>query len=142
MKRKFLLLCAIGMMAVSFASCGLGSNKTHEHTVEHAEAKAATCSEAGNIEHWYCTGCDDVWSDEALTQKISKDDTAIATLAHNVAHVEAVEPGCHYTGNVEYWHCSNCDVAWTDEEQTQVIDLTSVVLPATGSNLLVHMEAV
>ncbi len=165
MKRKFLLLCAIGMMAVSFASCGLGGNKTHEHTVEHAEAKAATCAEAGNIEYWYCTDCDDVWSDEALTQKISKDETAIEALAHeytnpcdahcancgeltnddaahNIAHVEAVEPGCHYAGNVEYWYCTDCGSAWTDDELTQVTNIKSVILPATGSDLLVHMDAV
>ena len=30
----------------------------------HVEAKAATCTEMGNIEYWYCADCGQAWLDE------------------------------------------------------------------------------
>lgn len=36
--------------------------------VTHIEAMEATCLEEGNIEHWICYECQQVWADEALTQ--------------------------------------------------------------------------
>ena len=37
-----------------------------------------------------------------------------------VVHMDAVEPGCHYNGNVEYWVCYECESFWTDEALTQI----------------------
>ena len=34
----------------------------------HVSAKDATTTENGNIEYWYCNGCETVWQDQALTQ--------------------------------------------------------------------------
>ena len=34
------------------------------HNVIHVEAKAPTCTENGNIEHWYCADCGQAWLDE------------------------------------------------------------------------------
>ena len=36
-------------------------------TIKHVEAKAPTCTELGNIEHWYCEACGQAWLDEACT---------------------------------------------------------------------------
>ena len=47
------------------------------HSLEHTEAKAATCTEDGNIEYWHCTICDRYFSDEALTEETTEDDTVI-----------------------------------------------------------------
>ena len=38
------------------------------HVVEHVEAKAATATETGNIEYWYCKDCGYAWLDEACTK--------------------------------------------------------------------------
>lgn len=50
----------------------------HIHNAVKVEAKAATDTEDGNIEYWYCAGCDKYFSDAALTKEISKEDTIIA----------------------------------------------------------------
>lgn len=42
----------------------------HEHTIEKIEAKAATCAEEGNIEHYTCTKCHKNFSDEAGENEI------------------------------------------------------------------------
>jgi len=41
------------------------------HTLTHHELKAATCTEAGNIEYWQCSVCNKLFSDEATTKEIT-----------------------------------------------------------------------
>ena len=163
MKKKILLLtCVIAMMAICLTSCIL--NFGHEHTVKHVEAKAATCSEAGNVEYWYCTECDEMWTDEALTKSTDKDSVVTATVAHEytntcdahckncneltntnanhtIEHVEAVAPTCYTEGNIEYWYCTVCGTAWTDEALTGITNQKSVKLSVEHTEL-VHFDAV
>ena len=60
---------------------------------------------------------------------------------HDVVHVEAKAPTCYENGNVEYWYCSYCGTAWTDEAQTQLTNMMSVVLPMAHGEAK-HVEAV
>ena len=116
---------------------------TNEPEAIHVEAKEPTCFEEGNVEYWYCEECEQVWTDEALTVPSNLKNVKLAALEHaNVVHMEAVEPGCHYNGNIEYWICYDCEQVWQDEALTQLTNIKNVVLPYVGSNLLVHMEAV
>lgn len=41
------------------------------HKLTHHELKAATCTEAGNIEYWQCSVCNKLFSDEAATKEIT-----------------------------------------------------------------------
>ena len=41
------------------------------HTLTHHALKAATCTEAGNIEYWQCSVCNKLFSDEATTKEIT-----------------------------------------------------------------------
>jgi Zn-finger nucleic acid-binding protein len=56
--------------------------------------------------------------------------------------MEAVEPGCHYVGNIEYWVCYDCEQVWQDEALTQLTNIKNVIVPATGSENFEHIEAV
>ena len=53
----------------------------HVHDVKHVEAKAATAEADGNIEYWYCEGCDKCFSDAAATKEIQKADTVVKYVA-------------------------------------------------------------
>ena len=48
----------------------------------------------------------------------------------NLVHMEAVAPGCHYIGNIEYWVCYDCETVWANEELTQITNIKNVILPA------------
>ena len=109
--------------------------------VVHVEAVEPSCFEPGNVEHWYCEKCEQVWTDEALTQ-LSNHKNVIVAAAHEIEHIEAVTPTCHDDGNVEYWYCTECGYAWTDELLREVTNLKSIIVPATGEGNVVHMEAV
>lgn len=66
--------------------CGGGHGKVdpsnHTNLVKK-EAKPATNSEEGNIECWYCDGCNKYFSDEAGTKEISAKDVVIPKLKGN-----------------------------------------------------------
>ena len=109
--------------------------------VEHVKAVEPTCSSEGNIEYWHCAECDQYWQDEALTQLTNVKNVKIGTTDHNLVHFEAVAPGCHYNGNIEYWFCVDCEAVWQDAALTQLTNLKNVITPAKGGDVA-HIEAV
>ena len=48
--------------------------------IKHTDAKAATKDAEGNIEYWYCDGCNKYYSDAAATKEITKAETITAKL--------------------------------------------------------------
>ena len=77
-------------------TCACGSEYTDNETdpvhgvIIHVEAVAATCYENGNIEHWYCETCEQVWQDEALTQLTNHKNVIVAATGHTY-----VDGECH-----------------------------------------------
>ena len=53
------------------------------HNAVKTGAKAATCTEYGNIEYWYCADCGIYFSDEALTKEITKEETIVKATGHS-----------------------------------------------------------
>ena len=66
--------------------CGkaYGKPDSNNHTdLKHIDAKAATEDTEGNIEYWYCGGCDKYYSDKDGINEIKKADTVTAKLPGN-----------------------------------------------------------
>ena len=59
------------------------SSQEHEHVLTHKEAKAANCTEDGNIEYWTCGSCGKFYSDEACTTEITQEQTVVKTNGHS-----------------------------------------------------------
>ena len=122
----------------------------HEHAFTRTDAKAATCTEDGNIEYYTCSVCGKIYEDAAGTIEISLADTVLPATGHSY--------GTEYEHNsAEHWHeCATCgdriDVGahtfgeWTvTEEATATEDgsrertcsvcgaTETEVIPATGS---------
>lgn len=104
----------------------------HVHKTVKVPGKAATCVEPGLTDGQKCSACGQI----VVAQK------EIPVLAHATIHFDAVEPGCHSLGNVEYWYCPDCEGFWTDAACTRVTNSKSVNLPAKGSENLQHVAAV
>ena len=114
------------------------TNPDAEHKILHVAAKDATCEAEGNIEYWYCEYCGVAWADEALTMQTNLMSVVLPKAKHEYfyecdqycmncgeqtnprakhskIHVEAKDPvSCIEYGNVEYWYCEYCGVAWLD----------------------------
>lgn len=111
-----------------------GTYSVHVHKAVKTEAKAATCTEAGNTAYWYCPDCGKYFSDEALTKEITKDATVVAATGHNhVTKVDAKAATSTAAGNITYWYCSDCGKYFSDEALTKEIAKDATVIAATGS---------
>ena len=81
------------------------------HTaLNKVSAVAATCAAPGNIDYWYCSGCNKYFSDSAGTTEttlaaVKTPMTGVHTPGTKVAKKDAT---CSADGNVEYYICSVC----------------------------------
>ena len=107
----------------------------HEHTLVETPAKAATCTEEGNIRYWTCSECRKIFSDEAGETEINLEATVVPVKAHTLTHVEANAATCTDTGNKEHWKCSVCGALFSDEEGTTPTTAEAVEIAATGHTL-------
>lgn len=83
-----------------------------EHTIEKVDAKPATCAAEGNIEHYTCTKCHKLFSDEAGKNEIEKEEvTTPKDPANHTGETKVVgelAPNCKdygYTGDTV---CDGC----------------------------------
>jgi Zn-finger nucleic acid-binding protein len=99
----------------------------------HNEGIEAACHYTGVVENWYCANCDVYYLDAACTVITNYLSTIIPAKGGDVTHIDAVAPGCHYIGNIEYWYCPECEQFWQDEALTQLTNSKNVILPALES---------
>ena len=55
-------------------------NANNHANLKHIDAKAATKDTEGNVEYWYCSGCDKYYADADATKEIAKAATVTAKL--------------------------------------------------------------
>ena len=87
-------------------------------------ANSITASRVKACEHEYDNACDVDCNLCYETREVE----------HSVKHVEAVAATCGANGNIEYWYCDVCGMAWLDADCIQNTNLRAVVLPATGEH--------
>ena len=118
------------------------TNPNATHNLTFTEAKAATCYEDGNVAYYGCDLCGGCWDNENATgMPLNRMMIIVPAVGHiNLQHFEAIAPGCHYEGNVEYWHCYACETVWTDEDLTLVSNVKNVTLPELGGDVI-HVDA-
>ena len=105
------------------------------HQLSKTDSKAATCTEAGNTEYWYCSVCKKYFSDEDEKKEISLAATVIPATGHQLSKTEGKKATCTEAGNTEYWYCSVCKKYFSDEAGTKETTLAATVVPATGHQL-------
>ena len=94
----------------------------HTHVLVKVEAKAATCTEPGNIEYWYCEGCSKYFKDENATEEITLEEAIIKATGHTEELVGVKEATCTEDGYTGDKICTVCNAVL--EKGT--------VIPATG----------
>ena len=102
------------------------------HKLTKTDAKAATCTEAGNEAYWTCSGCGKYFSDENGTNEIEKGSWVLKTLGHDMTKTDAKEATCTEDGNNEYYTCSRCSGVFKDEAGTQATTVEAETLKKLG----------
>ena len=103
------------------------------HTLTATAAKAATCTEAGNIAYWTCEACHGVFSDTAGKNPVTQKDTVIKALGHTPSspvHENEVAPTCTADGSYDaVVLCAVCN---------HEISRETVTVSALGHSLVQH----
>lgn len=82
---------------------------THSHLPAKTEAKAASCTEKGNIAYWYCEGCGKYFSDEACTTETTLEATVIPAKGHGETEIKnAKDATCTEEGYTGDKVCKDC----------------------------------
>lgn len=93
-----------------------GGSNVHTHTMTATGAKAATCTENGNIAYWYCSSCEKYFTDKDGNNVVSQADTVIKAKGHTIVIDAAVDPTYENTGLTEGSHCSTCKTVLKKQE--------------------------
>ncbi|MBQ3202238.1 MAG: carbohydrate binding domain-containing protein [Clostridia bacterium] len=118
--------------------CGEVLNAALGHSYTETSRVDATCGADGSVTYT-CGNCGDSYSDvlPATGEHVYFDDcSAICEVCgyereagHNVIHVEAKDATCTELGNIEYWYCDVCGMAWLDEACIMNTNMMAVKLP-------------
>lgn len=109
-----LMICQYYVDGCKYDPAGYGvillpGKKACEHSMQHFNAKEATCTESGNIEYWYCDKCNDYFADAAGNDVITIEYTIVEAKGHHEIADEGTPatPTTHgYTAGV--W-CDRCE---------------------------------
>ncbi len=82
---------------------GVEKDETNHTDLKRFIAKAATCTEEGNVEYWYCSGCDNYYSNSSGTAKTTHAKVTTSKADHDYYWVADT------TANVHYQKCRVCD---------------------------------
>ncbi|MCR4585380.1 MAG: hypothetical protein K5686_06600 [Lachnospiraceae bacterium] len=80
----------------------------HKHRVVAVPAKAATCTEAGNIAYYRCKVCGELYSDEAGTNVITAGSTVIAALGHSFGEWKVTKEATTKEEGIKTRTCTRC----------------------------------
>ena len=108
------------------------------HKLTKVEAKAATCTEDGNIEYWTCEHCKKYFlSDDTNpeTAKAVEQSETVISASHKLTKVEAKAATCTEDGNKEYWTCEHCKKYFlsddTNPETAKAVEQSETVISAS-----------
>ena len=90
------------------------------HDLTKVPAKAAKCTEDGNIEYYICKdtdcGCGKCYSDPYGQHEISKASTVIHATGHNIVEIPAKDATCDEDGYESHYKCDKCGKLYSDAD--------------------------
>lgn len=112
------------------------------HNAKLIEAKSATCTKDGWIEHYLC-GCGYalVKLEDGTFKEIDVKDTVIPAGHNYTSHVYAEESTCTKEGCVEYWACNDCEVVEIVTENGRVESTQDKTRLPLKDHTIVKVEA-
>lgn len=111
-----------------------GTYTAHQHDLVEHPAKAATCTEDGNVDYWFCALCGNYYLSADSEKPVDVSAVVLSATGHqSVVHVDAVNATATEDGNVEYWYCKDCGRYFLDADLTEEASAEDVVIPATGA---------
>lgn len=99
----------------------------HTHTTTFVPEKPKTCTTDGNIEHYKCNVCGDLFEDAGAVKSLTEEKVKIPTGHEYGDLVPKQEPTCKQTGMQAHYKCSVCN-KYFDESKTEKTE-TELTIP-------------
>lgn len=121
-----------------YESSSSNQENLHEHSLVKIPAQSSTCSKEGNIEFYFCWGCDGYFLDENAEMESTYEQTRTAKLSHTGVKVDEISATCADKGVKEHWVCSVCSNAFADEACTERVLSAQLEIPSLAHINMVH----
>lgn len=108
------------------------------HSLAKVGGTPATCTERGVSDHWKCTVCGALFSDETGTTEVTTEQLRTALAPHALTAVAEVPATCEETGAAAHWRCFSCGGLFKDEEGAQAVTADDLVVPLAAHKLTAH----
>lgn len=108
------------------------------HSLAKVGGTPATCTERGVSDHWKCTVCGALFSEETGTTEVTTEQLRTALAPHALAAVAEVPATCEQTGVAAHWRCAGCGGLFKDEEGAQAVTADDLVVPLAAHKLTAH----
>lgn len=92
---------------VTISENSTGNRSYVAHYLKHVDKVDATCEEDGNIEYYYDEASDKYYSDEALQNEITKEDTVIPATGHDWGEWEITKEPTYTETGLKTRKCKN-----------------------------------
>ena len=112
------------------------------HTLTATQAKAASCTTAGNHAYWTCTTCHQVFTDAAAAQPTTPEKLTIPAAGHQLNQTPAKAATCVAEGTRGYWTCGTCGKVFADQAGTIETTVASQVLGKVAHTMGGYVETV
>ena len=99
----------------------------------YTEAKAATCTEAGNVAYYFCAQCNQYFSDAACETVLKANELTIAALGHTEEVVAGTAATCTEKGLTDGKRCSVCETTIVAQEEIAALGHTEEVVAGTAA---------
>ena len=101
------------------ANCGHRIEETipklnHDHKAKLVKGKAATCTEYGTKDYYFCEGCGKKFSDSQCKHEVTDKDLVIKATGHDYKSEMTKAPTCTEEGIITYT-CKNCSHNYTEK---------------------------
>ncbi len=104
------------------------------HNLTYYEGKSATCTQSGNQSYYHCETCGKNFSDWNGETEISEKDIVIPAPGHQMEYHGKNEPNCINVGMKAYYYCTRCSQYFLDQEGTQAVAESDLILPTEPQN--------
>lgn len=86
-----------------------------KHEMTKTAAKAATCTEDGNVQYFTCSVCHRYYKYVSGSTELDAGELVIPAKGHDPAPVAKLDPTCTEPGYEAYYQCKNCNKLFSDE---------------------------